>query len=142
MAVLIKALAYSRKPGSAQRAEELIQQMHDLTKSGTINTPPDIRTYTSLVMCHGMSGEKGSPQRAEAIIRHIDMLHQTGHMNEGPTLNTFQMLRMAWETSNEPNKTEAIALVDQEIKRRFGISSGSSSSSRNVSRSSVASVNK
>jgi len=119
-AVLMKAWAFSKRPEAAARAEQILQQMHDVTQSGAMNVPPDIRTYSTLVMCLGMSRLPGSPQRAEAIVRHVDYLHKEGHLEEGPNKHTFNTLLKAWKFSNETNKREKIHAIKKEIRERFG----------------------
>lgn len=116
----MKAWAFSRRPEAAARAEEILQQMHDVTQSGAMNVPPDIKTYTSLVTCLGLSKIPGSAQRAEAIVRHVDFLHEEGHLSEGPSRLTFDRLVMAWESSSEVDKDENIARLRKEMNERFG----------------------
>ena len=94
--------------------------MQELTQSGSMNVPPDVRTYTTLVMCYGLNKQPGAPQRAEQIVRHMDELYKTGQMREGPSEKTFQSLRKAWKFSIEPNKDEAVAAIEREMKLRFG----------------------
>ena len=116
----MKAWAFSRRPEAAARAEQILQQMHDLTQSGAMHVPPDIKTYTSLVTCLGLSKIPGSPQRAEAIVRHVDFLHKEGHLSEGPSLLTFDRLLMAWRYSSEVGKDENVARLRKEMDERFG----------------------
>ena len=116
----MKAWAFSRRPEAAARAEQILQQMHDLTQSGAMQVPPDIKTYTSLVTCLGLSKIPGSPQRAEAIVRHVDFLHKEGHLSEGPSLLTFDRLLMAWRYSSEVGKDENVARLRKEMDERFG----------------------
>ena len=119
-AVLMKAWAFSRRPEAAARAEQILQQMHDVTQSGAMHVPPDIKTYTSLVTCLGLSKIPGSPQRAEAIVRHVDFLHKEGHLSEGPSRLTFDRLCMAWDSSSEVDKAENLARLQKEMTERFG----------------------
>jgi len=116
----MKAWAFSKRPEAAARAEQILQQMHDVTQSGAMHVPPDIKTYTSLVMCLGISKLPGSPQRAEAIVRHMDYLHKTGHLEEGPSRQTFDTLFKAWKFSNEATKKESMAAIKKEMQERFG----------------------
>lgn len=116
----MKAWAFSRRPEAAARAEQILQQMHDVTQSGAMQVPPDIKTYTSLVTCLGLSKIPGSPQRAEAIVRHVDYLHKGGHLSEGPSLLTFDRLLMAWKYSSEVDKDEHVARLRREMDERFG----------------------
>jgi hypothetical protein len=94
--------------------------MYELTQSRSMSVPPDVRTYTTLVMCYGLSKQPGAPQRAEQIVRHMDELYKTGHIREGPSDKTFQALRKAWKYSREPNKQDAVAAIEREMKARFG----------------------
>jgi hypothetical protein len=98
--------------------------MHDLTQSGAMHVPPDVRTYATLIMCYGLSKHPGAPQRAEQILRHMDELHMAGHIREGPSRKTYTLLRKAWKYSREPNKEQAVAAIDREMKARFGNTKG------------------
>jgi len=117
--VLMKAWAFSKRPEAAARAEQILQQMHDVTQSGAMHVPPDLKTYTSLVMCLGISKIPGSPQRAETIVRHVDYLHQSGHLEEGPSRQTFETLLKAWKFSNEVDKHENMERLKKEMNERF-----------------------
>lgn len=116
----IKAWGFSRQPDAPLRAEEILQQMHDLKQSGAIDVTPDVRTYTGIVLCYGLSGGAGAPQRAEAIVHHMDQLHKAGHLSEGPNKKTFTTLKQAWLSSNEPNKEKHADAIRREIQKRFG----------------------
>ena len=116
----MKAWAFSKRPEASERAEQILQQMHDVTQSGAMHVPPDIKTYTSLVTCLGLSRIPGSPQRAEVIVRHADFLHNKGHLPEGPSILTFDRLVLAWKNSNEIDKKENVARLHKEMEERFG----------------------
>ena len=116
----MKAWAFSKRPEASARAEQILQQMHDVTQSGAMDVAPDIKTYTSLVTCLGLSKIPGSPQRAEAIVRHVDFLHNEGHLPEGPSRLTFDRLKQAWMNSDERSKAENIARLNKEMEERFG----------------------
>lgn len=83
------------------------------------NVKPDVRTYSTLISCYGRSKKRGAPQKADKVLRFMDELYDKGILKEGPTLRTFLALRRAWEVSSEPDKKDAIALLDQEMNDRF-----------------------
>ena len=116
----MKAWAFSRRPEAPARAEQIVQQMHDVTQSGAMDVAPDLYTYSTLIMCYGLSRQSGAPQRAEAILRHADHLHETGHLEEGPNRQMFLTLIKAWKRSREANKEERIQTIRQEMIKRFG----------------------
>jgi hypothetical protein len=83
------------------------------------NVRPDVTTYTTLIACYGMSNQRGAPQKAEKVLQRMHELHNSGRLKKGPTKRTYLSLRKTWEVSNEPNKDQAIAAIDREIKNRF-----------------------
>jgi hypothetical protein len=119
-AVLLKAWAFSKHPRAAERGEEILRQMDELTSSGAMHVPPNVITYTTLLTCYGLSRQPGAPQRARRIVQQMDELHQAGIIREGPNETTFKTLKKAWLYSKEPNRDEVLMVIDQEIKRRFG----------------------
>ena len=111
--VLLKAWSFSLSAKAIERSEEIIEQMN------ASNVKPDMRSYTTLISCYGRSTQRGAPQKADKVLRYMDSLYDQGILKEGPSYHTYSSLRKAWEVSNEPNKNNAIALLDKEINDRF-----------------------
>lgn len=118
--VLIKAWAFSKKDEAPARAEQIVQQMNNLSEAGEAKVAPNMRTYSALAMCYGFSKLPGSPQHAEAVVKKMDVLYQQGKLAEGPSKQTFEILKRAWETSREPDKKRGIATINEEMRQRFG----------------------
>jgi hypothetical protein len=112
--VLLKAWSKSRSPHATERAEQIIEQM------SATNVRPNFRSYTGLLICYSWSKQPGAPQKAEKVLRYMDELYKVGHLKEGPSRMTYLSVRKAWDVSNDPNKENAIQLLDQEIQNRFG----------------------
>jgi hypothetical protein len=85
---------------------------------------PNMRSYSSLILCYSVTQPPGGAARAEAILQHMDRLYAAGQLEEAPTSTTFKTLRKLWHYSNEPNREEGLARVDREMSRRFGGGSG------------------
>lgn len=94
--------------------------MLNLAESGEAKIAPNVRTYTTLVLCHGLSKQPGAPQRAEAIVHQMDTLYKQRKLAEGPNLITFTTLKQAWIRSKEKQRRSAVKAIDEEIRRRFG----------------------
>jgi pentatricopeptide repeat protein len=114
---VLKAIAFSKnKNGVSDKAEALFKRMESLASS-IPDLTPNVVTYTTLILCHGLAG---SPSRAEAALRDMEAKHASGALREGPNLKTFQTLRKAWSTSKEPGKESHLQRIQKEIEERFG----------------------
>lgn len=115
---VLKAIAFAKsKNGISDKAEALFKRMESLA-STIPDLTPNVITYTTLILCHGLAG---SPRRAEAALRDMEAKHQSGALREGPNLKTFQTLRKAWSTSKEPGKERHVQRIQKEIEERFGV---------------------
>ena len=86
-----------------ERSEEIIRRMLGFKQSLNVDVNPDVRTYTALIMCYGLSKTPGAPKRAEWVVRYMDKLYKSGYLPEGPNKKTFITLRKAWTSSDEPD---------------------------------------
>jgi pentatricopeptide repeat protein len=115
---VLKAIAFAKnKNGISDKAEALFKRMESLA-STIPDLTPNVITYTTLILCHGLSG---SPRRAEAALRDMEAKYESGALREGPNLKTFQTLRRAWSTSKEPGKESHVQRIQKEIEERFGV---------------------
>jgi hypothetical protein len=112
-AAMLKSWAFSHKADATERAEQLIEEFV------ARGVEPNMRTYSSLILCYSVSQPPGAAQRAEQILVHMDKLHAAGKLDEPPSPTTFKTLRKLWHYSDDPNREAGLARVDQEIKRRF-----------------------
>lgn len=110
---LLKSWAFSNKTDATDCAEKLIEEFV------TMGIKPNMRTYSSLILCYSVTQPPGGAQRAEEILRHMDALHAAGQLDEPPSKTTFRTLKKLWQYSKDPNRQEGMARVEREINRRF-----------------------
>jgi len=97
--------------------------MNELHASESLgDVAPNVITYSTLMLCHGLSRLPGAPQRCDEIMALMDELFANGQITQPPNKKAFQTLRKAWSSSNEVNKGERIDAIRQEMERRFGTS--------------------
>lgn len=117
---MIKAWAFSKRSDSTERAEEVLEQMIQLSETGALaDIAPNTRTFTSMIMCYGLSKKSGSPKRADALFHQMMDRYAKGELKDTPTMTAYSTLRKAWSNSNDPNKAKRIFEIDSAIKEKF-----------------------
>ncbi|GKY97696.1 hypothetical protein MPSEU_000728300 [Mayamaea pseudoterrestris] len=129
---LLKAFASAKGADAGEKAQEIIDRMNDLHKSGVMHVRPNSVTYTTLVLCHVFSGKPGSLERAEKVLRLMDQLYERGELDQGATKQAFDTIRRGWVNSRLPERYTRSNMLRYKMKTRFGPSSGK----RNAKRSS------
>jgi pentatricopeptide repeat protein len=99
-----------------EKAQELFSRMESLAPDNP-EWAPNVVTYTTLVLCHGLSG---NPRQAESVLRDMLVKHKRGELSEGPNETTFRTLRKAWSSSRESDKEEHAERIRREMADRFG----------------------
>jgi hypothetical protein len=95
--------------------------MNELSQTGALDVAPNMRTYTTMILCYGLSSKnKGAPIRADELFRTMVNLHKEGNLDEAPSRISYTTLRKAWASSDEPNKKERVAEIEREIVEKFG----------------------
>ena len=69
------------KAGQVDRAESVLEQMHDLYKEGELDEPPSVISYSTVLDACAKSNHEGAGDRAEIIMR--------GMLNKGIEPNTI-----------------------------------------------------
>jgi hypothetical protein len=65
---LIDAIVKSGERGAAQRAEDVLRQMHLQYEDGNPNVKPNARLITSVMDCWARSGARCPGEKAEALL--------------------------------------------------------------------------
>ena len=124
---LLKAWAYvsaKRKQKACDKVEEIVARMAEWDDVGALdNVAPNVISYTTMMLCYGLSRTPGAPERCDKILELMDDLHRRGKLREGPNKTTFHTLRKAWSFSNHPDKQRRVDEIHQEMERRFGSAS-------------------
>ena len=107
--ICIYALAKSGSPDAPQRAEALVDQMHNLTANGWQNVEPDETTFTNLVSTWANSKESGAAERAEDLLRTLP----------GPTTMRFNAVLSAWAKSEQPDSADRSASLFQYMRQLY-----------------------
>lgn len=110
----MKAWAFSRRKDAADRAEKIIEEF-----STKLDMVPNVKTYTSLILCYSFVQTMDAGKRAENILLHMDKQYEEGKLKEPPSLLTLQTLRKVYYYCKDPRRDEGKARVEQEIARRF-----------------------
>jgi hypothetical protein len=120
-AAVIKAWAFSKRSDSTNRAEEVLEQMIQLSEAGAlVDVAPNSKTFATMIMCYGFSKKPGSAKRADELFQQMLDLHREGELKDTPSRATYSSLRKTWLYSNDPNKSKRVAEIDAVIKEKFG----------------------
>ena len=95
--------------------------MIELSNSGTIpDVAPTCWTYTTMIMCYGLSRMKGAPQRADELFEDMLNLCKDGTIKDVPQRKAYILLKKAWSTSGEENKKQRVTEISAMIEKKFG----------------------
>jgi pentatricopeptide repeat protein len=98
---LIDALAKRGKPESARRAEEILQEMCDLSQStGNPSLRPNVVTFGAALHALAKSGEPDAPLRAEALLDRMQ------DMGVNPNVAIFSSVIDCWAKSKHEDSAE------------------------------------
>jgi hypothetical protein len=134
--VVLNALARSKLPDKAQRAEKMVARMQDrcaLVKfKGSQDDDddddedldmyhaccePTIYTYQSLISCYSRSTQ--SPERAEQVLNFLKrQAADHGRADLEPNTHCFAAAIHAWAYSMQPNKAKRAYNLLQDIRQR------------------------
>lgn len=111
-AIAIKAIGNSFAVNAPTLAENMLQHMYNLTKSGAINVPPTVETYNALIMSLS-SGRPDSNWSRSARAKRAEhwLVEMIKRANEGepgvaPNIRTWGAVLKAWADSGRPDAGE------------------------------------
>jgi len=87
---------------SAQRAEDLLTIMKELSEAGNMNVRPDVYSYTTVIQSWAKCGNAGGTDKAQAI---LDQMIDTGLQ---PNQLTYTALMNALSRAGEPERAESV----------------------------------
>ena len=95
--VVINAYAKSSDPFAAKKAHNLLQQM----KGGSLQSKPDIISYTTVIECLSKSAEPNAAQTAIDLLDEAFAVHaESGDPSLRPNLRTFTMVILTLSKCN------------------------------------------
>ncbi len=102
-ASVLNAHANSREPGSARKAEEILEHMESLyNQNGDEHVKPNTICYATVIKAYARSArEPGSAERADAILRRMFEVYQNGNRAARPNIVAFTSACDAWSKSGE-----------------------------------------
>merc|ERR1711865_980301 len=100
-------------------AEEILEWMDRLYKSGNCNVRPDTITFNAVLDAWARSGDRMAAHRAEQILDHMDELYRTGNHGVKPDTYTYNTLITAHAKSSEKGSAARAEHVLQVMKQRY-----------------------
>ena len=94
--------AWSKSPErfAAQRAEDILRQMHYLSEFKKMDLHPDVFCFTIVISCWARSGlGREGAERAEKILNYMEHQHLEDNKNPRPNVRTFNAVIDAWYKS-------------------------------------------
>jgi len=119
---LLKAWAYSLRKDSGEQGARVIETMHQLSDEGILDCEPSVVSYTTYILCYGLSKHPDGPARSDEILRKMKELNQAGKM-EPPSYVTYKTLKRVWLGSDRPDKYERANQINEE-SRAAGFTTG------------------
>ena len=104
---------------AAERAEEILEWMDRLYKSGNYSVRPDTITFNAVLDAWARSGDRMAAHRAEQILDHMDELYREGNQGVKPDTYTYNTLINAHAKSSEKGSAARAEHVLQVMKQRY-----------------------
>jgi Asp-tRNA(Asn)/Glu-tRNA(Gln) amidotransferase C subunit len=104
---------------SAERAEEILEWMDRLYRSGNQDVRPDTITFNAVLDAWARSGDRMAAHRAEQILDHMDELYRAGNHGVKPDTYTYNTLINAHAKSSEKGSAARAEHVLQVMKQRY-----------------------
>jgi hypothetical protein len=101
-------------------AEEVLEQMIYLSERRALpDAAPDMLTFTTMILCYGLSETTNNPTRADELFHQMLDLHAKGKLKDAPNMKAYMTLRHVWSRSIDRNKAQRISEIDSAIKEKF-----------------------
>ncbi|KAL3764024.1 hypothetical protein ACHAW5_005108 [Stephanodiscus triporus] len=98
---LIKCWAESGRSRAADRAEEIINTLHQRYDMGYAECKPDTMLYNVAMNALAKSDAPNAPERAEALLNRMLNCYYAGDVDLAPTTQSFSTAIQAWARSND-----------------------------------------
>lgn len=113
-------LSRSKKEGSTQLAENLLNYMEIAHKNGIFrNAKSDVVSYTSIIVALARSGEIDAAERGEKLLNRMKEHYESGRAYMKPTRVIYNTLISAWANSGKgtygARKAEALLMEMEEM---------------------------
>jgi PPR repeat family/Pentatricopeptide repeat domain len=104
---------------AAERAEEILEWMDRLHKSGNQDVKVDTISFNAVLDAWARSGDRGAPRRAEQILAHMDELYRNGNSGVKPDRYTYNTLINVWAKSGERGSAARAEQVLSAMEKRL-----------------------
>jgi hypothetical protein len=98
---LLDSWARSGERMAPNRAEQIVNHMHELAKAGNNSVRPDTFTYNTLINCIAKAGERGGGERAEHVLMEMERRYREGNKELKPNTRTYTSVIDALSKSRE-----------------------------------------
>ena len=98
---LLKCWAESGRSRAADRAEEIINTLHQRYDMGHDECKPDTMVYNVAMNALANSDAPNAPERAEALLNRMLDRYYAGDTDLTPTTQSFSTAILAWALSND-----------------------------------------
>ena len=92
---IIEAWAKSGEKGSAQRAEEILDNMQSAYEDGDLSLKPDIRLFNAVLDAYAQSKQNSAPQQATRVLQKLYDLIAEGKTDIKPNKESYASLLRA-----------------------------------------------
>jgi hypothetical protein len=115
--LLIKALAYAQVSGCVDKAEAVMDRMHELYKhpSKILDAPPNAETYRHLITCCLRTKQIS---RAEQVLWRMDTLYKAGQLDQPASAKDFGYILLKWRETQSDERWQREEMLVNEMKKR------------------------
>lgn len=119
---VLDAISKSKLPGSAARAEKILNKMQLIYEEGWNELRPDTFSFASVLNAYANSDEPDAAAKAEEILKHMHLIHQNGNNNVIPNTICFATVIKAYSRSRDndaPQVSCALLLIELRHFKNF-----------------------
>ena len=115
----INVLARSGRIDAAEKAEEVLMKMSEISKSGQVDAKPDHYTFVSVINCWARSRSKHSAQRAERILHLLENMSAHGDEDVRENRFVYGAVMNAWSKSGAKEAPEKALGILKKLEERY-----------------------
>jgi hypothetical protein len=117
LSAVIKAWSKSGDLHAGNRAEALLDQMQETSKTGDRNMSPNLIIYNSVISAWANSKSRLGAQRALAYLEHMKKRAAAGHAKCKPDKFTYKAVIRSWSNSDHPDARSTVKRLREEMSR-------------------------
>jgi pentatricopeptide repeat protein len=104
--------------GEGEKAEQILNHMFDLYRSGTMNAKPDAYSFAAVLNTYQTMETLTATERADEIVRHMEELYEKGEIDTHPDTVHYSILCATWSKSGDKRAATRVVDILSKMKQK------------------------